>query len=311
MKKIFLLLTFTFAAIGLLFYLEQRGVITWRLELPFRSQSLSSKTDGKLRVAFLNIGQGDATLITFPNGQKMLVDCARDAAILPALGRNMSWFDRDIDYLVATHPDADHYGGCIDVLQRYTIKHIYFNGFEKEGSQLLAEFHRAVADEEPTGAEYMIVSSTERLAIAGVTIQFLYPDHSLERNPYVPGVKDVDSNNTSIVMKIRYGDQDILMTGDMEEPLEEYMIRRYGSALQSEILKVGHHGSNSSSGEEFVRAVSPDYATISAGKKNSYGHPSLRVLKRLERIGAEVLRTDEIGDILFSITTSTIKRVGK
>lgn len=308
MKKIILMLCISLTVIGLLFYLEQRGIITWRINLPFQSQSKSSSNaGGQLKVIFMDIGQGDATLIIFPNGQKMLIDCARDAVILSALGRNLPWFDRDIDYLVATHPDADHYGGCIDVLQRYNIKHIYFNGFEKEESRLLAEFHRAVAEEEKIGANFEIVSSTKRLVVASTTIQFLYPDHSILRDPHVPGVKTIESNNTSIVMKISHGAEDILLTGDMEQPLEDYLIHQFGTSLQSEVLKIGHHGSKSSSSEEFLRVVLPDYAAISVGENNSYGHPSLRVLARLERTGAQVLRTDQIGDILFSITTTSIR----
>lgn len=317
MKRILLILVTTLIIIGFIYYLEHRGIVIWRLQLPIpiadNNQNSTpspldqTNTSPTLKIVFMDIGQGDSTLITFPNGKKMLVDCARDSVVLSALGRNMSWFDHDIDYLVATHPDADHYGGCIDVLKRYTVKHIYFNGFEKENSQLLQVFHQTVAAEEYDGALYTVVTSTQSFIIAGVAVRFLYPDHDLIVDPHIPGDSVVDSNNTSIVMKISYGDEDVLMTGDMEMPLENYLVQKLGKDLQVEVLKVGHHGSKSSSGEEFLHIVSPEYSTISDGKDNSYGHPSIRALKRLERTGTTILRTDLVGDILATITTSTIQ----
>ncbi len=296
------------SASGFFFYLEKKKVITWRFTIPFDSWFLTKiKNTTELRLAFLDIGQGDATLITFPNQEKMLIDCARDRTVLSALGRNMHSYDRTIDYLVATHPDADHYGGCIDVLKRYRVRHIYFNGFDKEGSALLKEFHRTVQQEiTDGGADLTIVTTTHYLEIASTTLHFLYPDHAIMLDPRVPGVKEIESNNTSIVTRISYGNHDILMTGDMEQPLEQYLLRSFGTTLQSEVLKVGHHGSISSSGEDFVKIVSPQYAIISVGKNNSYGHPANRVLARLERIKARVLRTDLLGDILMTISTSSI-----
>ena len=93
-----------------------------------------------LRITFLDIGQGDATFIEFPNGEQMLVDCAEDGKILEALGRVMPYYDRDIDYLMITHPDFDHYGGCTDVLNRFEVKNIVYNGFKKEYDDLGFEF---------------------------------------------------------------------------------------------------------------------------------------------------------------------------
>ncbi|OGH64192.1 MAG: hypothetical protein A2821_03830 [Candidatus Magasanikbacteria bacterium RIFCSPHIGHO2_01_FULL_41_23] len=270
------------------------------------SNPSTSPLNPTLKVNFLDVGQGDATLIIFPDGQEMLVDCGRDAIILAALARVRHWQDRTLDYLVVTHPDADHYGGCIDVLKQYTVKHIYFNGFAKENSQLLQTFHQTVLDEENIGADFIIVSSSKELFIASTSIRFLYPDHSIVQNPRVPGESSIESNNTSIVMKISYGKLSVLLTGDMEMPLENYLIKKYGSILNVEVLKIGHHGSKSSSGEEFLGRVMPQYCVISSGQNNSYGHPALRVLKRLARSGCQILRTDSLGDILAIITLEKI-----
>lgn len=293
-KKIILSIIVLISLIGFIFYREQQGFI-------------KTTESSALQVVFMDIGQGDATLITFPNGQKMVVDCARDAIVLAALGRNMSWFDRQIDYLVVTHPDADHYGGCIDVLKQYDVKHIYVNGFDKKESKFLEEFYRAVADEQIQGALVEIVSTTDRLMVASTTVQFLYPDHSIANDPHVPGVREVESNNTSIIIKVAYAGHSILLTGDMEQPLEDYLVKKNPLDLASDILKIGHHGSQSSSGNNFLEVVKPKFCTVSVGKNNRYGHPSPRVLKRLTRSGCEILRTDLVGDIMFTVNQDSIK----
>lgn len=263
-------------------------------------------TEPHLDVRFLDIGQGDATLITFSNNEQMLVDCAIDARILEALGKNMKRGDWEIDYLVVTHPDLDHYGGCIDVLDRFSVKHIVYNGYPKGGEQH-NEFLGAIEQERESGATYTIMNSVEEWEIGGAQIHFLYPDHQVTTTSTIPGkTSPASSNNTSIVMKITYGTQDVLLTGDAEADLESYLVKQYGEHLNVEVLKLSHHGSGSSSIEEFIAATRPDISVVSAGKNNRYGHPSLRVVKRIERVGGELFRTDEYGDILMLITTSTI-----
>lgn len=244
---------------------------------------------------FLDIGQGDATLIDFPSGEQMLIDCGKDAAILAALGRNLKPFDRTIEYLVVTHPDNDHYGGCIDVLDRFQVKHIWYNGVRKTHDSYWNFFWDKLHAEQ---AEYVHIQKQGGVHVGSTTIDILYPDHDVAVNPRVPDAdKDTGDNDTSIVFVLGYGGSRALFTGDMELPLEQYLFSTASSSLAADILKVGHHGSNSSSGQPFLDTVRPRYATISAGKDNRYGHPTRRVLKRLERIGATVRRTDEDGDI--------------
>ncbi|MBU0660805.1 MBL fold metallo-hydrolase [Patescibacteria group bacterium] len=251
-------------------------------------------SEGKLQVHFLDIGQGDASFIQFADGQQMLVDCAIDARILEALGRVMPFYDHTIDYMLITHPDKDHYGGCIDVLERFDVANIVYTGVKKD-QNFYREFEEKMYAE---GAEYYQISGEETWNIASTSIQFLYPDHSVVDDYRLPGYeKDTGYNNTSIAFLLEHNGRNILFTGDAEEEEEEYLIDRYGEALDVDILKAGHHGSAGASIPEFLSITSPEHVVFSAGKDNQYGHPSRRVLKRVERVSSTVWRTDMQGDI--------------
>lgn len=268
-------------------------------------------------IAFLNIGQGDSALIHFSDGDKMLVDCGPDRTVLSELGGQLPFWDRTIDTLLVTHPDRDHYGGCIDVLTHYNIKKIVTNGRSKPYDPEWVEFDRLVKAEK---AEVVALTSPMVWNVNGDTLEFLSPDPSFELD-----VRADDSNNYSIVFQLIHkvvpqvvrsrphfalrasrdkSVETFLFTGDMEIPLEDALIQKYCvehilcPTLQADILKVGHHGSPGSTSEKFVSVVAPKQAIISVGK-NKYGHPSQRVIKHLERIGVEVLRTDELGAIVI------------
>ncbi len=297
-------------------------------------------------VDFLNIGQGDSALIKFTNGQKMLVDCGSNKIILSALSRHLPFYDRTIDYVLATHPDLDHYGGCVDVLKKYDVKNIIVNGREKTYDPYWQEWNKVMHEEtyedHPLTPSFLrrgqrrpsaiiTMASPTVWTIASDTLEFISPDPTLKLD-----VAGADSNNFSIVFKLTHGNETFLFTGDMEVPLENAIMAKYCGAstpdlslpsplrrrggddsfsppqrrereersrsfcptLQSDVLKVGHHGSDSGSSVEFLSRVQPKTAIISVGK-NKYGHPSLRIIKRLERVGASILRTDQIGDIVI------------
>ncbi|HRH23494.1 MAG TPA: MBL fold metallo-hydrolase [Candidatus Magasanikbacteria bacterium] len=261
-------------------------------------EGVKENGQNNLEITFLDIGQGDATYITFANGEDMLVDCAIDGRILEALGRVMDWKDKEIDYLVVTHPDLDHYGGCEEVMNRFEIKHVVYNGLKKEDSKLWKSFDAAAHME----GEYMEITHPTDWIIASTTLTFSYPDHEIGVDSKIPGRKiDTGSNDTSIVMKVFHGNTSVLLMADAEDALEKYLIETYGQELDADILKLGHHGSDTSSGEDLLELVSPADAIVSAGIDNSYGHPSRRVLKRLSRVSSTVWRTDEQGDIIVVI----------
>lgn len=283
-------------------------VINFNKELS--KKTITNRSSGEksleMNIAFLDIGQGDATLFTFPNKEQMLVDCGKDSRVLAALGRVMPFYDDTIDYLAITHPDIDHYGGCVDVMKRFHIKNIIYNGLNKEHDKFWLYFTATIEELRNKGVNYFEINKQMSVNIGGAQINFIYPDHAIKETPFVPGMTKKNDNNTSLVFTVKYGDNKVLMTGDMEAELEKYLLTKYPSQLLANILKVGHHGSDSSSSKEFLEDVSPQYATISVGKENTFGHPSRRTLRKLERINAQTLRTDEKSDILFRITSSTI-----
>ncbi|PIR03135.1 MAG: hypothetical protein COV60_01930, partial [Candidatus Magasanikbacteria bacterium CG11_big_fil_rev_8_21_14_0_20_43_7] len=214
------------------------------------------------------------------------------------------------EYLVVTHPDLDHYGGCIDVLKRFDVSTIIYNGMEKPYDDLWVAFNSAIEEHQQEGKQYTLAEEQFVWTIASTTVNFLYPDHSIVDDPGVPGVKkEANANDTSIIIKLSYGDQDVLLTGDAEEDLERYLVATYGDQLDVEILKAGHHGSQSSSIPEFISSTSPVLAIASAGKDNKFGHPARRVVRRFERAGVEFWQTDIHGDIVVTLTSSSFQIV--
>lgn len=244
------------------------------------------------KVVFMNVGQGDSSLIQFENGEKMLVDCGPNRSVLSALGRNVVFYDRKIDYLLITHPDLDHYGGCIDVIKNFEVKKIFTNGEDKKGDPFYVEWKTASMQK---NVEF--VSTSTVLIIASSTYRFFMPDRDL-------GLNKSDTNNYSIVFLLNHLGKKFLFTGDMSTEAEELLVKKYcpdnlpSCVLDADILKVAHHGSDGSSSELFLQKVSPTTAVISVGK-NKYGHPGLRAIRHLERSGAEIKRTDLEGDILM------------
>lgn len=248
------------------------------------------------QVIFFNVGQGDSALIRFASGEKMLVDCGPDKTAVGKLGEYLPFYDRTIDYLLITHPDLDHYGGCVDVLKRYTIKNIITNGDAKPDDSYWQIWDKYARVE---NAAEIIINNPTTTEFGGAILKFFSPDADFNLGGSAEG------NNRSIVFLFKYNTTTILFTGDMETLLEKEMINKNCSSsnlfcenLDADYLKVGHHGSDSSSDEDFLKFISPKYTIISVGK-NRFGHPSLRTIRKLERAGAVVWRTDEKNDIII------------
>lgn len=260
---------------------------------------LTASDEHHFEVIYFNVGQGDSALIKFANGQRMLVDCGPDKKVLSKLGQYLPFFDRRLDYLLVTHPDSDHYAGCPAVLQRYDVKNIFINGAQKPGDPFWEAWKKYRMLE---GAHEQVIGGGERLKIGDSELIFLSPDSGLKMNDVAPD----DTNNYSIVFLLKNNFGRFLFTGDMETALEDALLQKYCpttsapcAAIQADYLKVGHHGSNSSSGVEFLKAVAPKYAIVSVGPPpNRYGHPSMRILRKLEREGAAIWRTDLLDDII-------------
>ena len=294
-KAISIIFILLLVVLGLLFYIRDDKSIV-------NVEGDKIVENDKLKITFLDIGQGDATFIEFADGQQMLVDCAIDGRVIEALGRVMEYWDHDIDYLLITHPDLDHYGGCEEVLNRFQVKNIIYNGFIKDYDDMWNSWWQAVQAE---GANYIEIDSEEEWYIASTTLHFLYPDHSIVVDKNIPELdKETSVNNTSIVFEIEHKGNQILMMADAEAELEKYLIDVYGDQLNTDFLKAGHHGSAGASSQEFIDMTTPENAVFSCGLDNSFGHPSRRVIKRVERVSSTVWRTDLQGDIAIEVGES-------
>ncbi|KKS36302.1 MAG: Beta-lactamase domain protein [Parcubacteria group bacterium GW2011_GWD2_42_14] len=252
--------------------------------------------DKVLTVAFLDVEQGDAIYIETPHGNQVLIDGGKGRAVLRELGTQMSYFDRSIDMVIATHPDLDHIGGLPEVFKRFDVTIFIESGVEDVGAENSA-LHEAVQNEgiylgkARQGMTFML--DTE------VKLEILFPDRE---------VATVESNTGSVVVKLTYKNTSFLFTGDSPAGIETYLTSVYGKRLKSNVLKVGHHGSKTSTAEVFLGFVDPEYAVISASCDNPYGHPHQEVLERLERFKAQTVSTCDLGTITFISDGETISR---
>ena len=257
------------------------------LAFPFFWITLSA--ENKLEIAFLDVGQGDASLIKTPFGQNVLIDGGADYKVIEELEKELPWWDRAIDLMVLTHPHNDHVAGLIFVLERYDVKKILYTGVVHSAPAYLEWLKIIKAKNIP-----LIIIDRPQKIIFGDScfLDIIYPRKSLL------GKSVNNLNNSSIIAELDCENKTVLFMGDAEIEVEEELIK-IGDLGSVEILKVGHHGSNTSSHQEFLELVNPQKAIISVGKDNKFGHPSRRIIKRLERLGSEVLRTDLDGTIRF------------
>jgi len=235
---------------------------------------------GLLQVHFLDVGQGDATLIITPKGHQVLIDGGPDNAVLSKLRPHLSFWDRTLEVVVGTHPDLDHIGGLVDVLAAYTVPTIITTQAEGDSPAAVA-FLAAVTKEGAT--KHQARAGVVYQLGAGVTLRVLSPSF----NP----VK-LNSNAGSIVALLEYGQTRFLLMADAPQGVEEYLVDKHGATLAATVLKVGHHGSDTSSSNRFLATVQPQYAVVSAGVDNRYRHPHPDVIARLARqTKADILST--------------------
>lgn len=240
-----------------------------------------------LRVVLLDVGQGDAILVTTPGNQQVLIDGGPDLRVLERLGEEMPFGDRRIELMMLSHTDADHVTGLVEVLRRYEVGKVLMTGVARD-TTIYQAFLDAVRE---NGTQVIVADADHDLDLgAGVLLDILSPVESLF------GKEVKEPNNASIVAKLVWKEHEILLTGDVEQEVEEEMLRE-GLDLRADILKVPHHGSKTSSSEAFLLAVDPDLALISVGKNNRYGHPREEVLERYAHLGIPVRRTDEEGTV--------------
>jgi competence protein ComEC len=247
--------------------------------------------DGRLHLTVLDIGQGDAILIETPDGTVALVDGGPDPDLtLRRIGQELPFHRRRIDIVVLSHPHQDHLGGLFEVIRRYQVGALLVGGRPPETDPDRAL--RTAAAAEP-GGRVVAARSGQSIPLGGAVLEVLFPTAA---DVAAPLLED-DVNNSSIVIRLRYGRFEALLTGDAEAPVETLLVER-GRLDQVDVLKVGHHGSDSSTTAPFLAAVSPAVAVISAGVGNSYGHPHRSTLDHLAALpGMRVFRTDRDGSV--------------
>jgi competence protein ComEC len=248
--------------------------------------------DDKLHVSFLDVGQGDAILIQTPNGQNILIDGGPDPQkINLELSKKLPFWDRTIDLVVCTQPQADHVTGLVEVLQRYKVKQVLESGVSYNSS-IYQVWLRLIEDKE---IEYNIAQARQEIDLGnGIKMEVLNPPEGL----FEGTSHDVDNNG--VVLRLSWGKLSFLFTADIREEVEFELIGQRAN-LKSTVLKVAHHGSETSTTSQFLAAVDPEVAVISVGADNTFGHPSPEVVEGLiDRLGEDnVYRTDEDGTIEF------------
>ena len=265
-----------------------------------------SRPDGKLHIAFCDVGQGDAAYLRMPNGSDMLIDGGPNDKVLGCLGKNMPFYDHEIDIVVLSHPQKDHLQGLISVLERYEVKNFIINaaGNESDG------YKKLVTLINNKKIPYRNLYTGDYIRIGGVRFDVLWPEKSwlglkfqnptdkiqIEEGKAVLGMStDTDLNDFSYYLHLKYGEFDALFTGDGDKRVQpEIMTTAVLGDI--EVLKFPHHGSKNGVTGEFLDKVKPEAAVISVGK-NPWGHPTVEALKLLTERGINVYRTDTDGEI--------------
>lgn len=278
---------------------NNKNIVFWVLTILFFFNSLAwavvfdlNKTQF-LEVNFFDVGQGDAVFIETPSDYQILIDGGPSSAILNKLGKEMNFWDRTIDLVILTHPEHDHIAGLIEVLKRYNVERILWTGILRDTSEY-NEWLRLIEN-----SNVEIAQLGQRIITPNIFFEILYPFENLE------GQIVKNTNNNSIVTRLVFNNNCFVFTGDVYSSVERKITDKQLD-LDCEVLKIGHHGSKTSTSKELLENVTPQIAVISAGKDNSYGHPHDKVLEILANYDIRVLRTDQLGDIKIISDGSSI-----
>lgn len=238
--------------------------------------------DAHLEVSFFDVGQGDSIFIQTPQKHQILIDGGPGyTKVLDGLSREMPFNDKEIDLIVLSHPESDHLTGLLSVLENYKVDNILWTGIERDGEKF-ESWKRMIVEE---GVNIYYADKGDRVVINDVVLEIVYPLSS------VKGKEVDDSNDTSVVAKLSYGESSFLFTGDISSKTEKLL-----EDIDVDVLKVSHHGSKYSTSDDLISKTSPLLSVIQVGK-NSYGHPTEEVLTRLNNSGIKVLRNDTNGNI--------------
>ena len=264
-----------------------------------------------IEVYFIDVGQGDSTLIITKNNKNILIDGGGNESLYKNTGNNEEDYIgknilypylinrgvKSLDYMIISHFDSDHCGGLFYIMQNMKIKNIII-GKQFEQSENYEKFKKIA---KITNVNIRIFQSGDRINIDNILFETLWPDENSV-------ISENNINNNSLVLKMMYGKFSILFTGDIENMAEQRIISKYkNNALNSTILKVPHHGSKTSSSEMFLKKVNPKYAIIGVGINNKFGHPSQSVIETLNKMNVEIYRTDLMGEIIIKSDGKKVK----
>lgn len=249
-------------------------ILTLMLAFTFAIPNANAATK-QLEVHFINVGQGDAILIKAPNGKNMLVDGGPSSSGKQLVSYLKGQKIKKLDYVVATHPDADHIGGLINVLNSISIGKFIDSG-KIHTSQTFEKMIKLISDKK---IPYIVPKTGDKIVL----------DSTLKMDVLHANEKTEESNEASIVLKLTYNKVSFLLMGDADTNIENELMKT--SNVKATVLKAGHHGSNTSSSAKFISTVKPATAILSYGKDNKYGHPHAAVQSRLKKVGAKVYET--------------------
>ena len=255
-------------------------------------QVLGANT-GSLVVTFVDVGQGDCILIETPSGKTMLVDGGTRVAGDKVVQFLKEKRIRNIDVVVATHPHADHIGGLIRVLEEFPVGSVY-DSAKPHSSKTYEDYLVFIYEND---IQFHIARSGHEIPLDdSVKIAVLWPPETNIDNPFY--IERLSVNDASIMLQVEFGQSSLLLTGDIEDFVENELVKE-GKDISAQVLKIAHHGSITSSTKDFLREVDPEIAVICVGKNNRYGHPHKEVIKSLIHIGAKILRTDIHGTVIL------------
>ncbi len=247
-------------------------------------QVFNQPLKNRSEIYFLNVGQGDSELVTLDGNVKVLIDGGPNKSVVYELEKFLQPIDRYIDLVILSHPQTDHFTGLIDVLKRYQVGTFIFNGREAD-SAAFKELENVIKQK---NIPVVILGEGDKIEHLNDKFIVFAPDKN--------SLESLSLNDACLVLQLETQKLKALFTGDTEEKTEKDLIAKYGNILQSDILKVSHHGSKYSSSDDFLKVVKPKISVIEVGK-NSYGHPSNEALNRLANIGSQIFNTLQNGTL--------------
>lgn len=266
--------------ISILAVLGIAAILMWQIVFYFEARQ------GKLFLSVLDVGQGDAIFIEAPDGNQILIDGGPDAGVVRRLGEIMLPWDRTIDAIILTHPHGDHLTGLLEVLKRYRVSRVIESGKGHSIPEYI-EWRKII---EEKNIPLTIIRAGQALVMGDVFLAIVAPKEDV--------LASDDIHDSMVVVRLAFGSSTALLTGDSEKKIE-YKLIASGDDITAQLLKVGHHGSKTSTADLFLSRVHPQFAVISVGRKNRYGHPHEEILERLRARNIQILRTDASGTITF------------